>query len=138
MKKHNLKRADTIQADVTQLTEVFSNLLDNACQAYPSKKGTLELTIHIDRCANQIEFALCDHGIGMDAETLARVFEPFFTTRARGTGLGLAVCQEIVRLHGGDIQLTSRKGSGTTVSIHLPITDGGETNDATETRIADR
>jgi signal transduction histidine kinase len=68
-----------------------------------------------------IEIRVQDNGPGIPAATLARVFDPFFTTRAQGSGLGLSICQTIVREHGGVIAIESTVGQGTTVTIDLPV-----------------
>jgi signal transduction histidine kinase len=68
-----------------------------------------------------VEIRVQDNGPGIPAATLARVFDPFFTTRAQGSGLGLSICQTIVREHGGVIAVESTVGQGTTVTIDLPV-----------------
>ncbi len=60
-----------------------------------------------------------DNGCGISPGDLAKVFDPFFTTNPKGTGLGLTLCRELVRLHGGRIKVASRAGKGTTVSLLL-------------------
>jgi signal transduction histidine kinase len=69
----------------------------------------------------KVELLIRDNGPGMDTETLAKVYDPFFTTKESGTGLGLAVCQHTVQTLGGNIMLQSALGSGTLVHITLPI-----------------
>ena len=64
---------------------------------------------------------ITDTGIGMDAESLAKIFEPYFSTKAAGTGLGLTIAKRNVELNGGTIQVRSRKGVGTTVTLTLPV-----------------
>jgi signal transduction histidine kinase len=66
-----------------------------------------------------VEFNDTGRGIGPDA--VSRIFEPFFTTKTSGTGLGLAICHELVRAHGGEIQVTSAEGHGTSIRILLPV-----------------
>jgi signal transduction histidine kinase len=61
-----------------------------------------------------------DNGSGMDAATLARIFEPYQTTKEHGTGLGLLVCRRIVRAHGGEIDVESKPGAGTTFTVRIP------------------
>jgi two-component system, NtrC family, sensor kinase len=69
---------------------------------------------------SQVAIEIEDHGRGIQADDLPRIFEPFFTTRPDGTGLGLSICQKVVRAHGGDIQVRSTPGSGSTFTILLP------------------
>ena len=79
--------------------------------------------------ARHVSIEVEDHGRGIDADDLPRIFEPFFTTRADGTGLGLAICHKVVRAHGGDIQVRSTPGAGSTFTIVLPSRREGVTND---------
>lgn len=110
----------TIEADELQAKELFSNILNNAYEAVPEGKGRVEISGCVfDK--NSIKVIIKDNGEGIDGENLKRVFEPFFSTKAKGTGLGLAVCRQIVQLHGGTIAIESEKGKGTLVSVTLPI-----------------
>src|SRR6185436_12182934 len=107
-----------VEADVQQLQEVFNNLIENALDAMPAS-GTLtvrtsphaELEQPNQHTSVKVEFA--DTGIGMDAEQMAQIFQPFFTTKKarRGTGLGLAIALETVRAHGGQIKVDSHPGA---------------------------
>jgi nitrogen fixation/metabolism regulation signal transduction histidine kinase len=69
---------------------------------------------------------ICDNGVGMDQETVKRASEPLFTTRARGTGLGLAVVQKIVQEHGGVVAIKSTPYTGTAVSVLMPRAKGAQ------------
>ncbi len=64
---------------------------------------------------------ITDTGIGMDAESMAKIFEPYFSTKAAGTGLGLTIAKRNVELNGGTIQVRSQKGVGTTVTLTFPV-----------------
>ena len=107
-----------IEADPIQMREVFSNILDNAHDAVSELNGRIELTASSDD--KHVRVALKDNGHGIGAEYLDKVFAPFFTTKAKGTGLGLTVCRQIVNMHGGSIDVQSRPHEGTVLTITLP------------------
>lgn len=96
------------------------NLIDNAIQA---AGRDARLKIHLYRRANQLRLCVSDNGPGMDKETLARLGEPFFTTKTTGTGLGLAVVKAVARAHQGQLLLQSRAGRGTCAIVSLPLLD---------------
>jgi signal transduction histidine kinase len=98
---------------------VFHNLLLNAIQASRTQ-GTVELRTGAG--SDQAVVEVQDHGCGIDATNLPRIFEPFYTTRpvGRGTGLGLAICYGIVSNHGGSIEADSQLGEGSTFRVMLP------------------
>ena len=119
-RQYSSKEILLISADPVQLIEVFNNILINAYQAFPEKEGTIELLAQaIDN--RFIKIVVKDNGMGIEEEDLKKVFDPFFTRKAKGTGLGLTICNELVNLHEGRIEISSEKGFGTTVSIFLPI-----------------
>lgn len=107
-----------IEADPTQMRELFGNILNNARDAVSDTDGRVVISATCDD--GRVTVAIEDNGIGMDGETLARAFEPFFSTKAKGTGLGLPVCSQIVDMHGGEIHIDSAPGKGTTVTVCLP------------------
>jgi two-component system, NtrC family, sensor histidine kinase HydH len=102
-----------------RLTQVLLNVVNNAVQAMPGG-GTVLITAYTD--SKNVMLIVNDTGQGIGEQDLSRVFEPFFTTRARGTGLGLALCKKIVEEHGGEIRMQSVVGEGTSVAISIPIT----------------
>jgi PAS domain S-box-containing protein len=116
--------AGRVLADPGQLEQVIVNLAVNARDAMPDG-GTLSISSHATERNGRAFVALevSDTGIGMDAETRARAFEPFFTTRQEGVGLGLATVYGIVTQSGGDLELTSEPGRGSTFTVLLPRTD---------------
>ena len=115
-----------ITADVNQLSQILMNLLLNAAQATPPG-GDITISAGLERSAGIIELRVRDSGSGIPADILPHVFEPFFTTkRGKGTGLGLSISQSYIRSHGGDIQLESTLGAGTTVRITLPMHQSGK------------
>jgi two-component system, sporulation sensor kinase E len=94
------------------------NLVQNALEAMP-QGGTL--TVGGQRTATQVHLQVQDTGSGMAAALLAQIFEPLYTTKPGGTGLGLYIVQEIVRAHGGQITVESVEGQGTTFTLTLPV-----------------
>lgn len=106
---------------VSELTQVFVHLLLNAAQALDERRGTITISTRTD--TDGVVITIADTGRGIAAEHLARVFDPFFTTRppGRGTGMGLAVCHGIISRHGGAISLDSTPGQGTQVTVRLPV-----------------
>jgi two-component system, NtrC family, nitrogen regulation sensor histidine kinase GlnL len=105
--------------DGTELRKLFLNLIINAIEA-----SEAESSIHLrTKLAgdNEISVDIVDRGCGMDADTQRRLFEPFYTTKANGTGLGMAIAKQIAVLHGGDLSVISQPGSGTTATVKLPL-----------------
>jgi signal transduction histidine kinase len=116
-----------ITADVNQLSQTLMNLLLNAAQATPAG-GSITISAGMEHSARIIELRVHDSGSGIPADILPHVFEPFFTTkRGKGTGLGLSISQSYIRSHGGDIQLESSPGAGTSVRVTLPVHQPGKT-----------
>jgi len=108
------------EVDPLQMKEVFSNILNNAYEAIADRNGTIKTRTELcDDAFLKISFR--DTGEGMNPADLEKSREPFFTTKSRGTGLGLTVCSQILHLHEGTIEIESEKGKGTTVTIVLPI-----------------
>jgi len=126
----------TVVGDATQIHQILLNLCTNAYQAMGGDGGLLEVALEVvdlldaavvDLPAGRYyQLSVSDDGEGMDEDTRARMFEPFFTKKpaGQGTGMGLAVVHGIVRQHGGAIQVTSEPGHGTTVTVFLPIRGG--------------
>ena len=111
-----------VRARADQLRQVFLNLLLNAQQAM--EKGgriTVRTSVYEQALQPTVSVQISDTGRGISEFDLARIFEPFFSTRAKGTGLGLWVTQDIVRHHGGRIEATSEEGAGTTFNVILPV-----------------
>ena len=116
-----------ITADVNQLSQILMNLLLNAAQATPAG-GDITISAGMEQSAGIVELRVRDSGTGIPSDILPHVFEPFFTTkRGKGTGLGLSISQSYIRSHGGDIQLESTPGAGTTVRVTLPVHQPGKT-----------
>lgn len=114
-----------VLGDAAELRSVFLNLFVNACNAM-STGGQLTVRSSMSKRplaagAPVARIDVEDTGAGMTAETLARVFEPFYTTRSSGTGLGLPICLEIVQRHGGELKLASEPEHGTVVTVLIPV-----------------
>jgi signal transduction histidine kinase len=115
-----------VSADANQLSQILMNLLLNAAQA-TAPGGSITILADKVKAADVIELRVSDTGCGIPTDILPHVFEPFFTTKhGKGTGLGLSITQSYVRSHGGDIQVESTPGSGTTVRVTLPIRHVGK------------
>jgi two-component system NtrC family sensor kinase len=109
-----------IPVDPNQIEQVFVNMLLNASQAM-STGGTLHIrTGTADNVLASVEIS--DTGCGIPEESLGRIFDPFYTTKSRGTGLGLSVSYGIIENHGGKIEVKSEVGVGTTFIVLLPLT----------------
>ncbi len=106
-----------IQGDEGQLKQVFYNLIKNALQAM-AEKGIL--TVEGRQEGPWVSLSFRDNGEGILMEDIPQVMQPFYTTKKRGTGLGLMIVQRIVREHGGQLEIESNRGQGTTVRIKLP------------------
>ena len=129
------KESLIIKGDADQLNEVFLNLMINAAQAMEEKGGVLTVRSYSkifddssslaiskikkgDKVA-YIEFS--DTGVGMSEKTKKKIFDPFFTTKKEGTGLGLSLCFNIIKDHGGTIEAESQQGAGTTFTVRIPL-----------------
>lgn len=107
-----------VVVDRTLIARALSNIVENALHAMPGK-GSLTLTADVEPGAVLVRIR--DTGVGMDDEALALVFEPYFSTKATGTGLGLPIARRNVELSGGQIDVESAQGRGTAVTLRLPI-----------------
>jgi len=108
-----------VPADAGQLRQVFVNILLNACEAM-GPGGEMTVRSRVSPAGDGVEVAIADTGPGIPPENLARIFDPFFTTKEKGTGLGLSVAYGIVQRHGGRIDVRSRPGEGTAMTVWLP------------------
>jgi signal transduction histidine kinase len=110
-----------VRGDEKQLQEVFINLLNNAHEAM-EENGTIELRTRVENDFVKMEFR--DTGAGMPVEVVSKLFEPFFSTKEMGTGLGISVSYSIIKAHGGQMIFDSAQGKGTTVILLIPIYKG--------------
>jgi two-component system sensor kinase FixL len=120
--KHELKidlhpNLKEVNCDPDKLKQVFMNIIANGIEAMEDG-GTI--TINTQKWYDGVEISITDNGIGISEEHLLRIFEPFYTTRERGSGLGLSISYKIVAAHKGDIYATSTPGEGATFVIRLP------------------
>lgn len=108
-----------ISMDVNKLQQAFLNLIKNAMESITEEEG--KITITVDKHGkNYIVTRISDTGCGMTSEEIEKIFSPEYTTKEKGVGLGIPLAFEIIRGHGGDIQVISRKGKGTIFEIILP------------------
>jgi PAS domain S-box-containing protein len=117
---HLDKALPTIRGDSEALYRAFSNLVINAIQAMPNG-GSLFLSSEWDHVSSGVKITFGDTGIGMDEETSKNLFNPFFTTKDKGVGLGMALTRKIIEDHRGVIEVMSKKGIGTTFVLTLSV-----------------
>lgn len=106
--------------DGDQMKQAFHNLIRNACQAMPHGGRLIISGTFTDY---EVRLSFQDNGKGISSENLGNLFQPFFTTRKAGTGLGLLIVRRIIREHGGEIELESKEGDGTRINIYLPLVE---------------
>lgn len=115
-----------VPASMHHLEEAWINLLLNARDAIPEKQwGEIRITSRLAESGKAVQVLISDNGVGIPEANLDRVFEPFFTTKEvdKGTGLGLYITYNIITRHNGTIEIDSKEGAGTTVTVTLPIAD---------------
>jgi len=119
------KTLPKLYVDPTQIKRIFTNLTTNAIQAMPNG-GELAISTSLHNGLASIAFQ--DTGVGIQKVNMEKLFTPFFTTKAQGMGMGLAICKKFVEGHGGCIEVESEVGKGTTFTVKLPIPkeNGGE------------
>jgi len=109
-----------LELDREQMKQAFYNIIKNSFEAM-KRRGILR--IRTDRDDTHVLVSFSDTGGGISAENLSRIFEPYFTTKATGTGLGLLIVRRIVREHGGELSIESSEGEGITLTMRLPYID---------------
>ena len=114
----NLEKFDVVM-DPDKITQVLINLITNARDAMPPEGG--EINISTKKIGNTCQIFIKDNACGMSEETLSHLFEPLFTTKLKGIGLGLPIVKEIIDAHQGKITVTSTKNIGTTFKIEIPL-----------------
>lgn len=111
-----------VRVDPVQIGQVLLNLLTNAVQAIDGRGGSI--LVRGALAGDHVQCEVIDDGVGIARENLERIFEPLFTTRARGIGLGLAVSRQLVRANHGELTVSSSPGQGATFRIWLPVATG--------------
>lgn len=121
-----------IEIDKGQISQVIQNIIINGCQAMP-QGGRIFLSIERIRLnqareklisgKDYVKISIRDEGVGIEKENLKKIFDPYYTGRDNGNGLGLTICHTIMKRHGGSIEVESEPGSGTTFYLYLPVSD---------------
>ncbi|MGH9966729.1 MAG: ATP-binding protein [Pyrinomonadaceae bacterium] len=119
-----------VMADRDALRSVFTNLLVNGLQAIDGGGGSLSIAMRAEQDSHRAVIEISDTGRGIAPEDIAKVFEPYYSTKDTGTGLGLAIVRKAIEDHGGTISVVSKQGFGTTFTITLPLK--GKTNEHEE------
>ena len=114
-----------IYADQDQIQHMIMNIVLNAIQSMP-EGGKLRFMTSFPPEGERVRLAISDTGKGISQETLTKLFKPFYSTKAKGAGLGLAIAEKIIQEHGGKVAISSKVDVGTTVEISLPISPGRE------------
>ena len=107
-----------IELDRDQMKQAFYNVIKNSFEAM-KRRGILRIRTDMD--ATHVLVSFTDTGGGISAENLSRIFEPYFTTKNSGSGLGLLIVRRIVREHGGELAIESSEGRGLTLTLRLPF-----------------
>ena len=107
--------------DRTQLIRIITNLVKNAIQAIPEKQANKRILVTVKKEKNNVLIIVKDTGIGIEATNSKRIFEPKFTTKNSGMGLGLGIIKNIIENYKGTITFESEFGKGTTFTVSLPI-----------------
>jgi len=110
-----------LKLDKTQINQALYNLLKNAFQALPASGGRIDILSRVSDY--EITLTIQDYGSGISPEVMGSIFEPYSSSKKSGTGLGLLIVRRIIREHGGEIEIESRNGEGTTVTISIPRQD---------------
>lgn len=109
-----------LMLDRNHIKQVFINILMNSIQAMP-KGGEITIQTRYSKEADEVQITFADTGIGMAEDELSQVFQPFYTTKDKGLGLGLNIIHKIIKEHGGYITLSSKEGAGTEIRLSFPV-----------------
>ena len=113
----------SVAADSAQLTQALVNLVINAIQAV-GRDGRVEVTGGMEQREGVLTIAVRDTGPGVPADKRSAIFEPYFTTKPEGSGLGLWIVQQIITAHGGAVEVANAAGGGAVFTVHLPLPNG--------------
>lgn len=113
------KTLPPLRADPLQIYQVFRNLINNGVEAMP-KGGALTIRAVANTAGKNVSISVCDTGLGIPPEQLNKLFQPLFTTKSRGVGLGLVVVKNLAQANGGNVAVASQPGKGSTFTITLP------------------
>jgi signal transduction histidine kinase len=117
-----------IMFDKDQLQQVFMNLVINAQEAMPSG-GTLYISAGVTQDGDYIEIKFLDTGTGIEKDNMGKIFDPYFTTKEMGSGIGLSISLGIIESHGGKLEVVSSPGDGSTFIVKLPVARSNQTGD---------
>ena len=118
----------TIRADADKLRQVFTNVIDNAIEAMESNPGERRLEIGIRTLyPGTATVVIRDNGCGIPEDKIAKIFNPFYTTKQNGTGLGMGIAKKVMDAHRGLIEVKSQVGAGTEFSLSIPVADAART-----------
>ena len=112
------KSIPKVELDRTLIARAIANIIENALHAMPAR-GSLK--VHTNSTLDAVSLKFVDTGVGLDAETLEHIFEPYFSTKVSGTGLGMAIAKRNIELSGGTIEVESEKHQGTTVTLRFRL-----------------
>jgi two-component system sporulation sensor kinase A len=111
----------TVLADREKMRQVFANILDNAIDALDPVSEGRRIDLYVENGGRQATVRVRDNGAGVPADKIDRIFNPFFTTKEKGTGLGMAISKKIVEAHEGAIDVVSEAGAYTEFQVTLPL-----------------
>jgi len=121
--KELLHESPDLFVDKNQISQVLLNLVANACQAMP---GGGELILKVEEGGGKIHISVIDTGCGISKDKVEKIFDPLFTTKARGMGLGLAVCKSFIEANDGEITVNSVENKGTAFTVTFPALEKGD------------
>ena len=114
---HTNEQSLLINADQSQIEQLFINLIKNANEVCPTKP----CDIFVNRQSEQIKITVADAGPGMTNDIMLKAFLPYYSTKDTGSGIGLSICKEVIDAHLGSIELSNRSGGGLAVTIYIPV-----------------